>query len=501
MENYQPIIGKNVIETLTEGMYEESRIIYREYIQNAADQIDIAVEEGILKKKNDGIIKINIDKAQKRIVIEDNATGIKAGQVLEFLGDVAKSPKDSSKRKGFRGIGRLGGLGYCNKLVFETSYKGEPHMSRVILDAKQLKRIIADKNNNLDASAVISVITSIEQSIEDAGKHYFKVVMEAVHKDILLDLDNVRDYLSMVAPVPFSEDFNFAGKIYEYFDKNNVAIEEYNIFLNGNKPLCKAYSNIVLDKDGEPFSELLDVQFFKFKNNDSELLALGWYGISGSLNRVMHKKNIDRGIRIKKNNITIGGEDTLNMYFPEDKYNHHFKGEIHVTGSGFIPNARRDFFNDNATLKRFVESLYEKFSNFYSLSHTSSQILNRYKEIREYQEGKSLMLSSDENSRNDINITDLRKRAISAKNKLEKIKKKSVTDTAIGIVYKHIVNDSNLIITNEPEPEVVNKKSNYLSKLNNDQKTLVLEIFSIIETNLPASDSLMLKNKIIEKYS
>src|SRR4051812_19167421 len=105
MENYQPVIGKNIIETLTEGMYEDSRFIYREYIQNAADQIDIAVEDGILKKKNDGIIKINVNKAKKTIVVEDNATGIKSGQVLEFLGDVAKSPKDRNKRIGFRGIG------------------------------------------------------------------------------------------------------------------------------------------------------------------------------------------------------------------------------------------------------------------------------------------------------------------------------------------------------------------------------------------------------------
>ena len=31
-----PKIGKNVLENLTRGMYEDSRVIYREYIQNAA---------------------------------------------------------------------------------------------------------------------------------------------------------------------------------------------------------------------------------------------------------------------------------------------------------------------------------------------------------------------------------------------------------------------------------------------------------------------------------
>ena len=110
MEGFKPHIGKNVIETLTLGMYEDARFTYREYVQNAADQIDIAVEEGILNQKNEGEINITIDKELRKITIEDNATGIENENVLQFLGDVANSQKDKEKRKGFRGIGRLGGL-------------------------------------------------------------------------------------------------------------------------------------------------------------------------------------------------------------------------------------------------------------------------------------------------------------------------------------------------------------------------------------------------------
>ena len=42
------IIGKNVIENLTTAMYEDLRIIYREYIQNSADSIDKAIQQGLL---------------------------------------------------------------------------------------------------------------------------------------------------------------------------------------------------------------------------------------------------------------------------------------------------------------------------------------------------------------------------------------------------------------------------------------------------------------------
>ena len=48
-----PRIGKDVIESLTLGMYEDCRFIYREYIQNSADQVDKAVAEGLINAGED----------------------------------------------------------------------------------------------------------------------------------------------------------------------------------------------------------------------------------------------------------------------------------------------------------------------------------------------------------------------------------------------------------------------------------------------------------------
>ena len=69
------IIGKDVIESLTLGMYEDCRFIYREYVQNAADQVDKAVAEGLMNKGEEHI-QIEIDPEERSIIIEDNATGI-----------------------------------------------------------------------------------------------------------------------------------------------------------------------------------------------------------------------------------------------------------------------------------------------------------------------------------------------------------------------------------------------------------------------------------------
>jgi molecular chaperone HtpG len=49
LKDHEPIFGKNVIETLSEGMYDNPLFLYREYVQNSADAIDAAVEAGVLE--------------------------------------------------------------------------------------------------------------------------------------------------------------------------------------------------------------------------------------------------------------------------------------------------------------------------------------------------------------------------------------------------------------------------------------------------------------------
>jgi molecular chaperone HtpG len=148
MDKTKTTIGKDVIESLTFGMYEDSRFIFREYIQNSADQIDIAVEENLLGSLRDGIIDIEIDCSNKTVSFFDNATGIATSKVQSILKNIAQSTKDRTKNKGFRGIGRLGGLAYCDKLIFETSFKGEPVKSILIWDSQKLKSIINNKRGS-----------------------------------------------------------------------------------------------------------------------------------------------------------------------------------------------------------------------------------------------------------------------------------------------------------------------------------------------------------------
>ena len=61
-------IGKNILENLTTGMYADSKVIYREYVQNACDQIDKAVELGIIDREQAEVF-ISI-KEDERLILE-----------------------------------------------------------------------------------------------------------------------------------------------------------------------------------------------------------------------------------------------------------------------------------------------------------------------------------------------------------------------------------------------------------------------------------------------
>ena len=114
----------------------------------------------------------------KDMVCSPSGTTIEAVKVLED--------------KGFRGIGRLGGLGYCSKLKFETSYFGEDKKSIMTWDAELLKYIINDRDNNEEAVEVLSRVTntSFEKTYGvgsewDNNEHYIFVYAEYLNTSVL----------------------------------------------------------------------------------------------------------------------------------------------------------------------------------------------------------------------------------------------------------------------------------------------------------------------------
>ena len=175
---HQLLIGKFTLESLTSGLYVSPLDLYREYVQNAADSIDEALEQGILKKGEEKI-SITVSESERIIKISDNGTGVGANDIYSNLIDIGNSKKRHSNSRGFRGIGRLSGLGYCQKLKFLTSIHGEEKASCIIYDAEKLKYLLSPQVDSRDSiDQVLSSVLTIEEIPERINKHYFRVCFQ-----------------------------------------------------------------------------------------------------------------------------------------------------------------------------------------------------------------------------------------------------------------------------------------------------------------------------------
>jgi len=518
MDNSQKTtIGKDVIESLTLGMYEDSRFIYREYVQNAADQIDKAMKDNLLPSRNDGEIWIQIDKSKRTISIEDNATGIEADKVAEVLRNIAKSTKERGVDKGFRGIGRLGGLGYCDTLIFETSYAGESLKSKMVWDAKELKNIINNRRNKEDAAEVIDSVTTLSTEKELPEKRYFKVTLENISNDVLLDKHAIREYLQMVAPVPLHPRFIFGAKISDELKNENLSIDEYKIYLNTDQ-IFKAYTTTIYEgeeKNKKRVDEITDIQFFKFKTPNDKLLLWGWYSVSDFTKQIPEKGNLARGIRLRSGNIQIGSENCLVKLHKEQRGNFYFFGEVHTFHPDLIPNARRDYFLENETTKLFEKELSRFFgSKLYDLYYFASGVrslqkrVNRVSEFKEEYEKKNQQGFTDkvEFRKYEEKFEEIKESAGQAQKKLERLAtelkeedtpKQKIFERLTKIPPKHIEKVELPDNNNNGKPKFL---TDDLTRLSRNDRKLISRIFTVIDRVLPKETADNLKLKIKEEF-
>jgi len=510
-------IGKDVIESLTLGMYEDARFIYREYIQNGADQIDKAEEDGILETRDDGFIEIDVDKAGRKVTIYDNATGVKAAEVLSVLKNVAQSPKDREKRKGFRGIGRLGGLGYCDKLIFETSYEGEDVKSVLTWDAKLLKKIIHDRSKKEDAVDVIDTVTSYKTESAKPEERYFRVILVGVTSEALLDKSNIIDYLSMVAPVPYNKGFIFSDQIHEELNKHGQSIDEYVIYVNTNQ-IFKAYTTSIYKEDNggkKKIDDINQLQWFTVDGVDGQFLGWGWYGIS-NYTGVIPKANLARGLRLRKGNIQIGADNCLVKLFKEHRGTYYFFGEVHAFHKDLIPNARRDYFLENDLMADFEKQLtklcWGELHNLYHFASSSRNIQKKIDQLVEFQEEfktkreKGLFTDKNQEQEYKEKFEAIKEKAESAEKKLNKISEDlGEDDTPKRKLFSRVTDDNKTKVKQIKLPgNGADGKTKFLtdefSVLNRKEKKFLSKIFGVIDRVLPKELAENLKEKIKEDF-
>jgi molecular chaperone HtpG len=353
------LIGKDVLELVSSSMYVEPMTVYREYVQNAADAIDEARATSLLRPRESGRVHITIDHAARTVKLRDNGTGIAHSDFAGRLTAFGASKKRGRGTRGFRGVGRLAGLGYCQELFFRSRTPGETKISELRWDCRKLKAMLRSADDHSELREAVAQLVEVRRIAPgDAPEHFFEVELRGIvrhRNDQLLSETAIRDYLAQVAPVPFSEHFPFSNQILEHLGEK-VRTGDLEICVGDDpSPVQRAHGAGLDLGDGnvDPFTE---VELFSVESIDGGYGCLGWVLHHGYIGALPASSRV-RGLRIRSGNIQVGNERLFEDLFPEPRFNSWCVGEIHVVDPRIVPNGRRDHFEQSVHFDNLLTHL------------------------------------------------------------------------------------------------------------------------------------------------
>jgi len=353
------VIGKDILELLSYAMYADPLSIYREYIQNSADSIDEAANLNLYKKNVVPRIDISISQADRSVKILDNGAGINKVSFKRRITAFGGSKKRGSNARGFRGVGRLAGLGYCQELIFRTKAQGEPEISEVKWDCRKILQLLRDDSFKGDLKDVVKEVTQVQKIKNEVyPDHFFEVELRKISRlknDILLNEIEIKQYLAQVGPVPFSPEFKFKQDI-ESFLNNYKCGKAFNIYINNSTdPVYKLHRNTLKINENLE-SKYREPVFFEIAGNNGENSGIGWRLDHDYLGAIPINEGV-KGFRTRVGNIQVGDENILSEIFIEKRFNSWAVGEVHILDKKIQPNGRRDNFGQNSSYSNLLNHL------------------------------------------------------------------------------------------------------------------------------------------------
>ena len=359
---FEPFFGGFVLETLTIGMYGETRNAIREYIQNGFDSIQRAINELKILPAGKGVIEIELALDRNSLTIRDNGGGLPVKSAAATLTRVGASSKSHVKNAGFRGIGRLAGIVFSDKVTFRTKAHGERQETIVVFDAKAMRAAMAPGKGSTKSALDLmkECVVAHRSNVKNSKSHYFEVKLEGFtdEPDECKSPKAMYDFVSQVAPVPFPTDFPYRAELREAEKSYGIPIEE----------VCVSIT------DGEDDPVWVTKRYMKEYSFDSGKIELSecaiyhsrtkrWWAWVGKKTESGSYTDVRvSGIRVRVRNIQIDGAAIIRDIFRDHAKSHvrfqdYFVGEVFVRPDAVVPNARRDGFEEDSAWKRLRREL------------------------------------------------------------------------------------------------------------------------------------------------
>ncbi len=401
-------IGPYVLESLTTGMYGEPRHTIREYVQNAFDAIETARDSGTLQK-DEGLVVITVDRTRNSISIKDNGSGIRSENAWRTLSAIGASAKERSERAGFRGIGRLAGLAYCDKLSFITKHRTDIRETTVSFDCLRLRHEMdpAQRSQTDIQTLLTETVKDTYRTVQDSDKalHYTEVVLEGVDlaPDEMKDIEKLSSYLSQTAPVKFypklwafeKEIAGYAAQFGKPIKTIDLIVRQIEFEITGSTSsedeivvrefeIFKPYRNHHTPKGKKEPVAVTGVTLLADGSGDNK-----WWGWIGNMPTVATLNDTDAaGLRVRSKNIQIDGTDIMERLFAESRvsyarFNKWFIGEFHILSDDVVPNARRDGFEENDAWREVQEQFVPILQDLTKRTYKASKVRNaKYKRFK-----------------------------------------------------------------------------------------------------------------------
>ena len=332
------LVGPDLLGLLTLGMYTDPLVVYREYLQNAADSISASGERA-------GRVDIWVDPIGMCVTIRDDGPGLTRQQAIRQLVSIADSYKRRGTDRGFRGIGRLSGLAFSESVSFLTRQSRKDPVVQIQWDGSSLRASLAGKTTIEDVVHNCVTVDTVQDESESYPDHFFQVELKGVARfaaGTLLNKQAVWNYIGEVCPVPFSPEFRYsktiAGLLHE------IRPLELEVYLNDeDTPVTRPHGSGIYfsEVSSDCFGEIEQVTVPSLEGDSNA--AIGWITHSSYLGTLPKNSGI-RGIRARDGNIQVGGESLFEHLFTESRFNRWCVGEINILDPRIILTGKRDYF-------------------------------------------------------------------------------------------------------------------------------------------------------------
>lgn len=339
------LVGKDILELLTGAMYVDPLNVFREYIQNAADAVDEAREAELEMPEGPEVV-ITFDQAKRSVLIRDFGISVGPKDYVRVLTAIGGSRKRGSQLRGFRGVGRLSGLGYCQEVVFRGRAQGAKKVFELSWDGRALKAKLREASFEGGLQELVrAIVEHREIPSEGFPERFFEVELRNVTRQkngVILNEDAVRDYLAQVAPVGFNPDSKCGKEIAAKLAESGIATPLSIQIAGAIDPVYHPLADKISTAGGQQ-DKIRDIAYLDIKGSDGETCAVGWLANHAYVGALPKATGLG-GLRLRVGNVQVGNSSLAANLFHEPRFCAWTVGEIHIVSPKIVPNGRRDDF-------------------------------------------------------------------------------------------------------------------------------------------------------------